>query len=233
MTTSVSKAVFIGVTTALALISSGCGGTQSPAPAQSAKSTGASTDQAQVDEHREEAVAEDPELVNKLAQTFSDIIEEVSAKYHPIVYHYDEDLLSKISAAHAFLSGAKPEPRPARLIAEIDENEEDEHLRETIKRWSSKTGRDFGKAIAELESALASVDRSKPVHPEFHRAFSKVFDDFIAIEVPEMRERRNRVIHRRVREMLAPHVGTKPKVVRHFQQLIAVPPYLDPDTAPH
>lgn len=214
------------------LMISGCGGSQeagtSSRPAANANPGSAAEGEA--DSDREEAVAEDPKLVETLDQKFSEIIENSSAKYHPVVYRYDEDLLAKISAAHAFLSGANPGPRPARLIAEIEEKEEDGHIRETIKRWTAKTGRDFGKAIAELETALASVDRSKAFHPEFHRAFSKVFDDFVAIEVPEMRERRNREIHRLAREMLAPYADSKPKVARYFRQLIAVPPYLDPDS---
>ena len=228
---SVSRASSILVTLTLFCCASGCGGTGGSSPTGNPVVTQSSTEQAQAELSRREAVAEDSELIVELEQKFSEIIENASAKYHPIVYHYDEDLLAKMSAALAFLSGAKPEPRPSRLIPEIDEKEEDGHLRETITRWSAKTGRDFGKAVAELETALASVDRSKPFHPEFHREFSKVFDDFIAIEVPEMRERRNRVIHRRVREMLAPHSESKPKIARYFEQMIAVAPYADPDSS--
>lgn len=177
------------------------------------------------------AVDSDPEAFGKLKGELGQIIDDASSRYHPIVYHYDEDLLAKMDGVVAHLQGdAKPAAgaEAVRHFPEIDAKEEDDHFRETIRRWSEKTGKDLRAAIDGLKRDLAAVDKSKPFHPEFHKAFSVVFDDFIAIEVAEIRERRNRVIHARTRELLDPYRSSRPKIVAYFEGTIAGPPYQEP-----
>ncbi len=173
------------------------------------------------------AMKSSPEVFQKIKGEFDRIVEESSNRYHPLVYHFDEDLLSKMNDEEKWLrDGAKPAgSEPQRWIPEIDKKEEDDHFRETIRRWSEKTGRNFREALDELTRARAQVDPKEPFHPAFHKQFGSVFDDFIAIEVAEMRERRNRAIHKRLRGALDPHRTELPLIAAHFEALIAVPPY--------
>ncbi|WP_422924398.1 hypothetical protein [Singulisphaera sp. PoT] len=175
------------------------------------------------------AVDSNPDLFLKIKGDFDRIIAEASEHYHPLVYHFDEDLLNKMDREEKKLQGGTVEA--ARLIPEIEAKEEDDHFRETIRRWAEKSGKDFRASLDGLAKARAQVDPKKPFHPEFHKEFAEVFDDFIAIEVAEMRERRNRVIHDRLRETLDPHRARYPKIAEHFESLVAVPPYQLPEAA--
>jgi hypothetical protein len=131
------------------------------------------------------------------------------------------------------LSGKSPKSEgdagSVRLIPEIEAGEENDHFRESIARWSKKTGRDLRAEIDRLKAERATADQTKGFHPEFQRKFSEVFDSFIPIEVVEIRERRNRVIHRQVRALLDPYRATRPRTVEYFEKQIAVAPYQDPD----
>lgn len=188
---------------------------------------------ASLDREEEEAFAEDEERFLELKAKFAEIIESASARFHPLVYKFDEDLLTKMDQAEARLSSgvssSSKEPTAPRLIPELDPDEEDDHLRQSIKRWSEKTGKDFRAEIDRLKTDLAGVDQTKAFHPEFHKKFSAVFDVFVPIEVLEMRERRNRSIHQKVRELLEPVRTTHPRMVKFFEKQIADPPYNDPD----
>ena len=181
-----------------------------------------------------EAMAEGTRQFDEIKGTFAQIIEEESARYHPLVYRFDEDLLAKMDGVESKLSRKSPpsdaDATKVRLIPEVDADQEEDHFRESIRRWSAKTKRDFREAIDRLKADLAAVDKTKAFHPEFHKKFSAVFDEFIPIEVLEMRERRNRAIHRRVRELLDPHRNERPRTVAYFEKQIAGPPYQDPDS---
>lgn len=83
-----------------------------------------------------------------------------------------------------------------------------------------------------LKADVAARRPGEAFHPEFQRKFSQVFDRFIAIEVAEMRERRNRAIHAAAESLLAPFRADHPEPVRRIQELLDRPPYNLPTPAP-
>ena len=80
--------------------------------------------------------------------------------------------------------------------------------------------------IDRLQADVAARKPGKsPNHPEFHKAFSAVFDDFIKIEVEEMHERRNRAIHREASSLLDKYRGSQPALVSETEAILDAPPY--------
>ena len=58
----------------------------------------------------------------------------------PFVYHYNEDLLTQIDGVEAYLAGGE-QAKPSRFMPKLDEREEVDHFRETIRRWETARGR--------------------------------------------------------------------------------------------
>jgi hypothetical protein len=155
----------------------------------------------------------------------STIISEAEVRFRPLNYEYDEDLLVIIDRAKAYLSGKTPGPAP-RAMHRLDEREEMDHLTETIRRWEAKTGRDLRFEIDKLKAEVAERKPEGPrFHPEFHTRFSAVFDDFIRIEVAEIRERRNRYIHDKAKPLFDTYREKDPEGVRAQESFLGKPPY--------
>jgi hypothetical protein len=154
----------------------------------------------------------------------STLINEAADRYRPLDYQYDEDLLTKLDGIDAYLSG-KTTGAPPRFLPKLDEREEVDHFRETTRRWQSATGKNLR---AEVDKLKAEVDArkpgDKPFHPEFHKQFA-VFDDLIAIEVAEMRERRNKYIHANADAVFDPYRQKHPAAVRELEGSLNKPPY--------
>ena len=72
---------------------------------------------------------------------------------------------------------------------------------------------------------------ARRIYPEFQKKFSQTFDDFIALEVVELRERRNRAIHDEAEAILAPHREKNPEAVRRIERILNTPPYNLPETS--
>jgi hypothetical protein len=170
----------------------------------------------------------DPEAAQAsqaIGAKLSTLINEATARYKELDYEYDEDLLTKLDSIEAYLSGKATGP-PPRFLPRLDEPEEVEHFRETIRRWQAKSGKNLR---AELDRLKAEVAARKPgdtpFHPEFHKHFSAAFDDLIAIEVFEMRERRNTYIHEEAKSIFDQYREKYPSVVREHEALLDKPPY--------
>src|SRR5262249_15324801 len=125
----------------------------------------------------------------KLVGELSGLINESNARFRALSYEYDEDLLTILDRADEHLSVKASGPLP-RAMPKLDEQEEMEHFRETIRRWKAKTGKDFRTEIDKLKVEVAARKPGDlPFHPAFHKHFSAAFDDFIPLEVAEIRER--------------------------------------------
>lgn len=160
----------------------------------------------------------------------SDLMNETNARFRPVEYEFDEDLLAILDRVEARLSGKSEtlEPLP---MPKLDEAEQLAHFRETIRRWEAKTGKTLR---AELDPLLAEVAARKPTggpafHPEFHKKFAAVFDDFIPIEVAEARERRNRALHEAARPLIEEYRSKAPEAVQRAEETLNAPPYNLPD----
>jgi len=165
-------------------------------------------------------------------------VNDAGVRYLPLQYKFNENLLSILDQVEAHLSGKAAGPAPRFLAGEgkrpgLDEQEEADHFRETIRRWEAQTGKKLRDAIAPLKAEVAArKPDTPPTHPDFQKRFSAAFDDFIKIEVEEMRERRNRAVHAQVKPLLEKYRPTHPDLVRHFQGVLDTPPYgLPPSTA--
>ena len=190
----------------------GCRG-QTPAPAGSSGGGGPSSS------------AESPGAGQGLDAGLSRIISEAEVRFRPLNYEYDEDLLKMIDRVEAYLSGKMPGPAP-RAMRRLDEQEELDHLSETIRRWKAKTGKDLRAEIDALKAEVASRKPGGPAyHPEFHKRFSLVFDDFIPIEVAELRERRNRYIHDRAKPLFDQFRQQDADAVHAQEAVLNQPPY--------
>ena len=175
------------------------------------------------------AVLTDADLAARQAITagLSTVINDASMKFTPLSYEYDEDLLASIDKVEARLSAREITPATApRLLPKLDAAEEEAHFREVIRRWTAKTGKSLRDEIDRLKADVAASksDRS-PVRREFHKAFSAVFDDFIKLDVEEMRERRNRAIHEAAAPLLAKYREAQPALVRETEATLDAPPY--------
>jgi hypothetical protein len=101
-----------------------------------------------------------------------------------------------------------------------------DHFRETIARWRAKTGKDLRAEIDPLKAQVAArKPGDPPFHPEFHKRFSAAFDALIPIEVAEIRERRNRVIHERAKPLLDAYRDKLPDIVLELETALNQPPY--------
>jgi hypothetical protein len=168
----------------------------------------------------------------------SKVINDAGFHYLPLVYKYDEELLEILDRAEAYLSG-RPESSAPRFMAGVEkrpglsEEEELDHFRETIRRWHSKTGKDLRKEVDTLKAEVASRKPGGPqYYPEFHKHFSTAFDDFIPIEVAEIRERRNQYIHEQIKPLFDKYRAIAPKHVEAQEDLLNKPPYNLPEGLP-
>jgi hypothetical protein len=176
------------------------------------------------------AGSDDSDLYRKLESQINDIINEQTLKYMPLQYKYTENLLEIIDQIDQSLSG-KAKGEPPRFLPKLDASEELAHFRETVRRWQARTGKNVRTEVDALKAEVAARKPGERFHPEFQRKFSQVFDDFIAIEVAELRERRNRAIHAAADKLLAPYLDKNPGVVHQLQMILDVPPYDVPPSA--
>ena len=137
---------------------------------------------------------EDQAVFRDLESKTNEIINKITLKYTGLRYEYSEGLLKMLDQIESTLSG-KAEGDPPRFLSQLDPEEEREHFRETVRRWEEKTGKDLRAEVDALKADVASRPAGKTYYPEFQKKFSQTFDDFIALEVVELRERRNRAIH--------------------------------------
>src|SRR5262249_24247214 len=144
--------------------------------------------------------------------------------YSELRYEYNEGLLKILDQIEFTLSG-KLEGDPPRFLSKLDAQEEREHFRETIRRWEAKTGKNLRTGVHAPTADVAARPAGESVHPAFQRKFSQTFDEFIPIEVAELRERRNRAIHAAAEAFLAPHRVKHPEPVRRIERLLGTPPY--------
>ncbi len=137
----------------------------------------------------------DSETSAALSSGLTEVINAAEARYRPVQYNYDEDLLAKIDQVESHLAGRSKGP-PPRVLPSLDKPaEEQAHFRETIKRWEAKAGRSLRESIDPLISEVAARSPGGPAfHPDFHKKFGLVFDTFIPIEIAEIHERRNRAV---------------------------------------
>ncbi len=168
--------------------------------------------------------AEERALYQELETKTNAIITDNTSKYSELRYEYSEGLLKILDQVESTLSG-KAEGDPPRFLTKLDPEDEREHFRETVRRWEEKTGKKLRAEVDALKSDVASRPSGKTYFPEFQRKFSQTFDDFVAIEVAELRERRNRAIHAAAETFLAPYRAKHPEPVRRIERLLGTPPY--------
>jgi hypothetical protein len=162
----------------------------------------------------------------------SKILNEAAIRYGSIAYEYDENLLTTLDKAEAYLAGRLKGPAP-RAMPKLSEQEEYDHIRETIRRWQAQSGKDLR---AEIDRLQAEVAARKPggaaYHPDFHKRFAAVFDSFIPIEVKEIRERRNRAIHQEAKPLFEKYRATAPDMVKQYEATLNAAPYNLPPESP-
>jgi len=163
--------------------------------------------------------------MNTLMSEMNTLMNEATVRFRSLDYEYDEDLLQIVDRVEASLSGKAPGPYP-RTMPKLDEQEEVEHFRETFRRWKAQTGKELRAEIDKLKAEVAARKPGGPAfHPDFHKRFSAAFDDLIPIEVAEIRERRNRYIHRRAKPLLDSYREKDPEAVRSYDEVLNQPPY--------
>lgn len=167
---------------------------------------------------------EDQALYQQFERQTNQLINDHLQKYTELRYDYNEGLLKILDQIELTLSG-KLEGDPPRFLSSLDPQEEREHFQETIRRWEAKTGKKLRPEVDALKAELAARPAGEPFHPAFQRKFSQTFDEFIPIEVADLRERRNRSIHAAAEALLAPHRAKHPEPVRRIEQLLSTPPY--------
>jgi hypothetical protein len=171
-----------------------------------------------------DALGSDPDTTKAIQDALTQAINEATIRYIPLEYNYDEGLLEQLDLIESRLSHKEKAPT-TRLLPKLDEEEELDHFRETVRRWEASTGKKLRASIDPLKADVAARKPGVPYHPEFHKKFAAEFDDFIKIEVDEARERRNRLIHEKAKPILDKYRPTHPEIVAHFQKMIDSPPY--------
>src|SRR5262249_44350178 len=107
------------------LLAGGCGNPTSPPPKPDPAAA---------------ALQADPDTAQAIQSSLSQVINEATIHYLPLEYQYDEDLLEKLDRIEAQLSGKDTAPTP-RFLPKLDEAEERDHFRETVRRWEAATGK--------------------------------------------------------------------------------------------
>lgn len=168
----------------------------------------------------------------EIGSRLNQLINDSTARFRPLDYEYDEELLQTLDRVEADLSGQRTGP-PPHAMPRLDAEEEREHFRETFRRWKDQTGQDIRAEIDKLKAEVAARKPGGPAfHPDFHKHFSAAFDDLIPIEVAEIRERRNRYLHERAKAILDPYREKDPDSVLKFEQVLNQPPYDLPKSEP-
>jgi hypothetical protein len=170
------------------------------------------------------ALGSDPDTTKAIQDAVTQVINEATIRYIPLEYNYDEGLLEELDLIESRLSHKAKAPT-TRLLPKLDEAEELDHFRETVRRWEASTGKKLRASIDPLKADVAARKPGVPYHPAFHKKFAAEFDDFIKIEVGEARERRNRQIHEKAKPIFDKYRTAHPETVAHFQKLIDTPPY--------
>jgi hypothetical protein len=169
--------------------------------------------------------AADTQASQQIGGRLSTLINDATIRYRPLDYDYDEDLLAKLDQVEAYLSG-KTTGSPPRFLPKLDEQEELDHLRETIGRWQARTGKNLRAEVDKLKAEVgARKPGERPFHPEFHKHFSAAFDDLTPIEVAEIRERRNKYIHDNATPIFDEYREKHPAAVREHEATLNKPPY--------
>lgn len=181
-------------------------------------------------------IAKEPQSVStvnsdeaKINEAVSKIINDATTKYASLDYAFNEDLL-KILDQFAGYYAATPENRKAvkleRQLPKLDESEEIQHFEESIKRWEKKNARSLRSEVDRLKSLLAKRNTAdKQSQVEFNKQFSAAFDDFVKIEVDELRERRNRWIHDKARPVIEELKATSSAAAGKVEATLNAPPY--------
>ena len=160
----------------------------------------------------------DPEAIRAIQDGLTTIVNQAEERFRPLNYEYDEGLLEIADRAESGLSNAG-EKSPVRFMPKLDEAEEKDHFRVTIRRWeAARGGESFRAAIDPLIAEVAARKPGTSFHPDFHKRFGFVFDSFIPIEVRDALERRNRVIRDEAEALLAPYRDKHPALVEHFER---------------
>ncbi|WP_152051941.1 hypothetical protein [Tautonia marina] len=169
-----------------------------------------------------------PELFRELQGKLSDLINETSMTYQQLDYDYAEDLLDRLDQYEAYFANGS-DGDPPRFMPKLEAEEELDHIREVIRRWEDQTGKNLREEVDALKADVAARTGEEQFYPEFQKKFSLAFDDFIKVEVAEILERRNRMIHQQAETLLAPHREEHPEIVEHFEAMLATPQYALPD----
>ena len=90
----------------------------------------------------------------EISNALNELIIDATARFRPLDYEYDEDLLKIVDRVEAYLSGKTPAP-PSRVLPKLDVQEEMDHFRETFRRWKARTGKDL----------RVEIDRLRPSRP--------------------------------------------------------------------
>jgi hypothetical protein len=167
---------------------------------------------------------EDRVVYQKLESDVNTIVNDESVRYTSLQYQYSENLLDILDQVEKTLAG-KAAGEPRRFLPRLSEQEERDHFRETVRRWEAQTGKNLRAEVDALKADVAARPSGVTYYPEFQRKFSKVFDSFVALEVAELRERRNRAIHAATEARLAPLRDKHPEPVRRIEAILNQPPY--------
>jgi hypothetical protein len=173
---------------------------------------------------------EDRVVYQKLESQVNTIVNDQTMRYSPLEYKYSDHLLEIIDEVERILAG-KNEGEPRRFLPKLGAQEEVDHLRETVRLWEAQTGKNLRAEVDALKVDVAARKPGVAYHPEFQRKFSQVFDKFIALEVTELRERRNRAIHVAAEALLAPIRDKNPEPVRRIEEILNQPSYQLPSPA--
>jgi hypothetical protein len=169
--------------------------------------------------------AEAAQASRDMGTALSKLINDASDRYRPLNYDYDEDLLIKLDQIDLYLSGKTTDP-PPRFLPKLDEQDEVDHFRETIRRWQARTAKNTRSEVDTLKAEVAARKPGDgPFHPEFHKHFSSAFDELIAIEVAEIRERRNKYLHEKARSVFDQYRAKYPAIVREHGDFLDKPPF--------
>jgi|GEM_PF-5962255 len=166
---------------------------------------------------------------SKADEDLSRIINEASTRFTSLDYAFNEDLLRIVDETEAYLAAA-PDARKSmkapRHLPKLDEQEELDHFRSTTTNWEAKTGKKLRAEIDRTKAAVASrAANDKEAAIAFNKDFSATFDEFIKVEVNDLRERRNRWIHDRAAPLIEEIKSKSPAEAERLRKILDTPPY--------
>src|SRR5262249_51763952 len=107
----------------------------------------------------------DPVMFARIEDDVRKVVSDATVRYWPLEYGTDEQLVDYLDQVNKQIALGAAEPSK-RYLMHMEPKEEFDHIRETIRRWSARTGKNLRSTIDGLKADIANRDPKQTNFPE-------------------------------------------------------------------